>query len=197
MKMVTALVLAAGESKRSQPVMKQLYPVQGTALIDFVVKKLAATRVDRIRVVLGYNREEVRRAIRREAISKELEVVVNEEPERGMLSSIRRGLTDEDSYLIFPVDHPLVQVETMDMLIRAAERQSAPAVIVPVFGGRRGHPVLIPKSMFEDLRDFNGGSLADFIHARNVQAVEVDDAGVVTNFNTLEQLQKLDKLSGD
>jgi len=196
-KMVTALVLAAGESKRSQPVMKQLYPVQGTALIDFVVKKLAATRVDRIRVVLGYNREEVRRAIRREAISKELEVVVNEEPERGMLSSIRRGLTDEDSYLIFPVDHPLVQVETMDMLIRAAERQSAPAVIVPVFGGRRGHPVLIPKSMFEDLRDFNGGSLADFIHARNVQAVEVDDAGVVTNFNTLEQLQKLDKLSGD
>lgn len=195
--MITALVLAAGESRRSQPVMKQLYPVQGTTLIDFVVKRLAAARVSRIRVVLGYNWEEVQRAIRREAISKELEIVVNEEPERGMLSSIRRGLTDEDSYLIFPVDHPLIRVETMDLLIRAAERQSAPAVVVPVFGGRRGHPVLIPKSMFEDLKGFNGRNLADFIHARDAEEVDVDDEGVVTNFNTLEQLQKLDKLSGD
>lgn len=197
--MVTALILAAGESNRTRPIMKQLYPVHNTTLIDLVVKKLAATRVSKIRVVLGFNWREVCRAIECDVIGKELEIVVNEDYAGGMMSSIRRGLTDKDSYLIFPVDHPLVRVETIDMLINAAARHgtSRSSVIAPVFRGKRGHPVLIPESMFEDLIEFDGPSMRDFIHARGVEEVEVDDEGVVMNFNTVEQLQKLNKLLGD
>lgn len=48
--MVIALLLAAGESKRTLPIMKQLYPVHGTVLVDLATKKLLATK-DRKSVV--------------------------------------------------------------------------------------------------------------------------------------------------
>lgn len=192
--MVTALVLAAGESSRTRPFMKQLYPVQNTTLIDFVIKKLVTSRVERVRVVLGFKWDEVNRAIK-----SPVDIVVNKEYERGMLSSIKCGLVDKDAYLIFPVDHPLVRVSTINALINALEHQdpSFPQVIVPVFKGKRGHPVLMPESMFDDLKDFDGSDLRDFIHKRGTEEVNVDDEGVVMNFNSAEQLQKLNKLLGD
>jgi len=186
--MVTALVLAAGESKRTQPIMKQLYPVHGTVLVDLVIKKLLATKVDKIRVILGHNWEEVQRAIK-----ESVGIVVNTEYEKGMLSSIKCGLKEKDSYLIFPVDHPLVKVETIDMLIETLERKKS-SVIIPVFKGKRGHPVIIPQNMFDELKNFEGRDLREFIHSKVTEEVSVEDEGIVMNFNTTELLQKLDKL---
>ncbi|MDY6985918.1 MAG: nucleotidyltransferase family protein [Candidatus Thermoplasmatota archaeon] len=186
--MVIALLLAAGESKRTLPIMKQLYPVHGTVLVDLATKKLLATKVDKIRVILGHNWKEVQRAIK-----ENVEMVVNTEYEKEMLSSIKCGLKEKDSYLIFPVDHPLVKVETIDMLIEALEREKN-HVIVPVFKGKRGHPVIIPQNMFDELKNFEGRDLNEFIHTKITEEVSVEDEGIVMNFNTIERLQKLDKL---
>jgi len=57
--------------------------------------------------------------------------------------------------------------------------------------------VLIPESMFTELKRFEGVSLSDFIHSKRVREVSVEDEGIIMNFNTPEQLQKLNKLLSD
>jgi len=49
--------------------------------------------------------------------------------------------------------------------------------------------VLIPESMFTELKRFEGVSLSDFIHSKRVREVSVEDEGIIMNFNTPEQLQ--------
>jgi CTP:molybdopterin cytidylyltransferase MocA len=187
--MVIALLLAAGESKRTRPLMKQLYPVCGTTLVDFVVKKIFAGGAKKVRVVLGCESEAVRRSIR-----EDVDIVINSNYVEGMLSSIKCGLVEEDAYLIFPVDYPLVRPDTIRRIIDSDRDDE---VIVPVIAGNRGHPVLMPESMFAELKRFEGVSLRDFIHSKRVREVSVEDEGIVMNFNTPEQLQKLNKLISD
>jgi CTP:molybdopterin cytidylyltransferase MocA len=115
-------------------------------------------------------------------------VVVNPEPERGALSSLRLGLDRLDSCagaLVAAVDHPFVTAATCRALA-AAFTARPDAVVKPVWDGRSGHPVVIPRELFARVpREDRAGGLAEVIRGSGLREIllPVDDPGVCRNIN--------------
>ena len=180
--MITALILAAGESNRTKPMLKPLLPVDGKTVIELVIKKLKESRVDRIVVVLGHESEKIEKTI-------EEDIVFNKEYKKGMLSSVKKGIRSDPTsdFLIYLVDHPLIEVKTINKIMDAYDKEK---IIVPTYKGKRGHPILIPNALIGELSSFKGETLRDFVHDHEIKEVETNDKGTIINLNTLEDFKK-------
>lgn len=112
-------------------------------------------------------------------------------PGMDMLASARHGLSrlletaGWSVVVVLPVDHPLIRPET----VRALAAAAAPAV-VPVYRGKRGHPVVLARQLAERIvsGELAAPTLRDAMKSAGRHDVEVDDAGTVSNCNTPEQL---------
>jgi molybdenum cofactor cytidylyltransferase len=194
---VTAIVLAAGASTRMGSV-KQLLPYRGTTMLGAVLDSLLATCVGHIIVVLGYHAEKVREAIGERAV----EVVVNPDPSRGMLSSVQCGISaavDTDLYLIALGDQPRLQAATVDTLISAAGR-SPQSIFLPTFAGKRGHPLLM-RAAHRDaiLRLPLSVGLNAFVaeHGGEVEEVPVDAPAILEDIDTPDDFARLAGVSAN
>ena len=79
-----AIVLAAGASRRmGRP--KQLLPYGGSTILRHVLDSLLTVQLTDIYVILGHAAEEVRRSIR----DVDVRICVKDDPDAGMLSSLR------------------------------------------------------------------------------------------------------------
>ena len=78
--------------------------------------------------------------------------MINPAPERGQTSSVLVGLAavpaEAKAVALWPVDHPLVEIE--DVLAIAAEARAHPecTVVLPSHQGRAGHPALLRRRLF-------------------------------------------------
>lgn len=189
--MIVAIVLAAGESRRmGRP--KQTLDVRGVPMLQRVLDMLRKTKVDRVVVVAGAHVEELRAAIK---FDKE-EVVYNAGYAEGMGSSLRAGIAAAgaaDAVLIVLADQPFVSSDTVDALI-AGYRSSEKRVVVPVYHGRRGNPILFDSGFFPEMSRVRGDVGARAIVERNgdfLLEVPVDDRGVVTDIDEPDDLDDL------
>jgi len=134
------VVPAAGRSQR-MGTWKPLLTFGSATIIQTVVAR-AASACRRVIVVAGYRGDELARLLRG---TSGVEVVQNPEWELGVFSSIRRGAAEVGSerFYITLGDMPWIRPEVYAVL---EEPPSADAVF-PVFGGRRGHPVLVSQSV--------------------------------------------------
>jgi CTP:molybdopterin cytidylyltransferase MocA len=135
---IAAVVLAAGRGRRAGGP-KALLRYGETTFLEHAVRLFSRPGIDRIVAVLGHEAARIREAV---PLPAEVVVTVNEDYDSGMLGSVLRGLDAAgglaDAVLLHPVDHPLVEPET---ILRVAEALRGGAVIaVPSHGGRRGHP---------------------------------------------------------
>jgi CTP:molybdopterin cytidylyltransferase MocA len=141
-----------------------------------------------VRVVLGHEADGVQTAM---ALPDDI-VTVNLAYESGMLSSVQCGIASlppgSDAFLIWPVDHPLVRVETVDGLVEAFVR-TRPALVLPVRGDRRGHPVLFAAALAAELMAApvsRGARAVVGAHTDDRVELAVDDDGVVADIDTPE-----------
>lgn len=112
-----------------------------------------------------------------------------------MLATLRQVIAgikpnQAEGYLIWPVDHPLVQPSTVVALCEAWSA-SPDAVFRPVYQGKSGHPVLVPA--WVDLgQDDLGQGLAGIIGNQVCTVVDlpVDDPGVLRNINQPSELEE-------
>jgi molybdenum cofactor cytidylyltransferase len=107
-----------------------------------------------------------------------------------------RATADAGGWLILPADLPLVQAATMRRIALALSQWQA---VQPVHAGARGHPVGFAASNGAALMALAGPtgavSVLRRLRARNaVGEVEVDDAGVVTDIDTLDDLARAEAL---
>lgn len=184
---IGALVLCAGESRRmGRP--KALLKLGDLTFLETLCSRLAQAGVDPIVAILGADAAEIRAAVTLPAVR----FVVNPDPSRGQLSSIHCGLDavsaeDLDGLFIAPVDTPRILSSTLRRMMAAL---GATSLVVPVFGGRRGHPALFGASLLEALRlaPADQGARA-VVHARS-DRLELDcgDPAVLEDFDTLEDL---------
>ena len=121
--------------------------------------------------------------------------VVQPDPTRpGMGDSIAAGVkatADATGWLILPADLPLIRSDTLRAIAQAPDR----AVTVPRYQGQRGHPVRFSAACAEQLLNLKGNQgAASILLAQSaidsVAFLDVDDAGVVTDIDTLEDLQR-------
>ena len=138
---IVSIVLAAGESRRmGSP--KMLLELKGSTIIENVISHVADSLSEGTIVVLGAYSDEIESVVKKYAV----QVCYNDNFSDGMLSSVQcgiRNLPDETAaVLVFQGDQPFISSETIDKVINAY-RLSDKGIVLPVYQGKRGHPLLL------------------------------------------------------
>ncbi|MGA2632120.1 MAG: nucleotidyltransferase family protein [Terriglobia bacterium] len=179
--MIAGLILAAGESSRMGRD-KALLIYCGQTFLETIIAMLREAGIDRIAVVLGHHAEEIRQA----ANLAEVEVVINPEYRRGQTSSLQAGLRALDQpnlegLVLCLVDHPTATSTTVRKLVESFRLSRAP-VVIPTHQVQRGHPVLISRTLFDELLNLGpeqGANLVVHNYRDRTSFVEVDDGGIL------------------
>jgi len=190
--MISAIILAAGQSKRmGQP--KMLLPWGTSTVIEHVITTFLNAGIEDVIVVTGGAREQVEGPISQYPVRK---VHNNDYATGEMLSSIQcalRAMPDEArAALIGLGDQPQVQDKSV-RLICEAYRDSQSRLIVPSFQMRRGHPWLVARPLWSEILALKPPeSLRDFLnrHAEEIHYVSVDTQSVLADLDTPEDYQK-------
>lgn len=124
-------------------------------------------------------------------------LLLNPDPARGMLSSLQIGLAAlppaAPAVFFTPVDNPGVDPGTLQSML-AKWRENRPALVIPRYESRRGHPVLLDARLIPDLLEWPAHSTArEFIHSRAGQETYLDtaDARVCLDIDTPQDYQAL------
>lgn len=94
--------------------------------------------------------------------------------------------------MLFLIDHPLISSALVDELIETFY-SSGKQIVLPVYEGRRGHPVLFSSALYEELMEApleTGARSVVWAHADQVQIVQTNEEGCVLNLNDPDTLQK-------
>jgi molybdenum cofactor cytidylyltransferase len=191
--MIAGLILAAGESSR-MGTPKATLAYRGRTFLELIVQTLREGGLERVVVVLGHQAEDIQRQVKIETA----QVVINPDYRSGQTSSLQAGFRalmadDLEAVLLCLVDHPAVCAETVRRIV-ATFRQSSAPVVIPTYHGRRGHPVLIGRQVFEELLGLAGDAGADSVVRRYRPAtkfVEVEDEGIVMDVDDPESYRRL------
>lgn len=182
--MIWAVVLAAGESLRMGS-QKLLLPYRDSTIIETIVRTALDSSVDETLVVLGADRPKVGEALR----SYPLTLAVNKDFRKGMLSSIQTGFAalpgGTEAAVVMLGDQPDVTPEVIDGLILAF-REERGGIVVPVHGGRRGHPILIAGNYRNEVLGLDPGiGLRQLLraHPGDVFEVEVEDGAILRDMD--------------
>lgn len=182
--MKTAILLAAGASSRTTHP-KQLYLVGNRPLVRHQADSLLASGADRVIVVVGFHADRVK-----ERLMGDLRIVVvrSPRPEEGMFSSLLAGIDAVSSrgrILIHPVDVPLPESEVLSVLW-----ESPSAIAVPVYQGKKGHPVCMDSDLAITMPHSDCDRLDRWLeHYRTmIEFIEVEEACIVLNANTDAEL---------
>ncbi len=160
MKRVSAVVLAAGPSRRYVEAghgLKQLLSFDGESLVRRATRAALGSNAAQVIVVIGCQAGDVEREVE----DLDVEVAINEHYPDGQSSSVRAGLArverTSDGALFVPCDQPLLSAEALDAILEAWDRSDA-EIVVPTFGGERRAPVLFDRSLFDELSHITGDS---------------------------------------
>jgi molybdenum cofactor cytidylyltransferase len=150
----SAVLLAAGASARFGGA-KLLAEVRGEPLVRRSARALLEGGVGLLLVVTGARGEavaEVLRGLGGLGGLGVLEVVPNPRWESGMFSSVKAGLAalppGTGPVAVTPADLPGLSSEDVRRLLEAAKGTPG-SIAVPSSGGRRGHPILLPRTVAE------------------------------------------------
>jgi molybdenum cofactor cytidylyltransferase len=187
--MLAAVILSGGASRRmGSP--KALVPYQGRSFLEHLLQVTRHEKIGVRRVVLGADA----RAIAEKVALRPDEIVVNEDWEKGQLSSIQAALRSlpavTDGVLLCLIDHPLVSRDLVSDLIERFY-SSGKAIVLPVFKGRRGHPVIFGATLYEELLAApleTGARAVVWAHSGEISEVETAEEGCVLNLNDPDAL---------
>jgi molybdenum cofactor cytidylyltransferase len=186
--MITAIILAAGESKRmGQP--KMLLPWGKSTVLQTVIAEFQAAGVKDVLVVTGAARKQVE-----ELVGQSAQTVFNENyAEGGMLSSVQAGLAakkhEAQAAFIALGDQPQVQRRTVERILQEYLARK-PLIIVPSYRMKRGHPWLIARVLWDEILKMKAPQTPrDFInaHAREIAYVNVDTPSIFEDIDTYDE----------
>jgi len=185
--MLAAVILSGGSSSRmGSP--KALLPYQGRPFLEHLLEVTTLPEIGVRRVVLGAHAEPIARAIHLKAD----EIVINEKWEEGQLSSIQAAIRSlpagTDGMLLCLIDHPLISANLIQELI-AEFRASHKLIVLPVYKGRRGHPLIFSSRLYDELLNAPlevGARAVVWAHAQDVSEYPTTEEGCILNLNDPE-----------
>ncbi|MFD2204653.1 NTP transferase domain-containing protein [Kiloniella antarctica] len=191
---ITALLLAAGQSRRMGTKNKLLQDWNGKPLVKWVADSLGHSSVNQTIVVTGHEADQVR-----DCLSElDLEFVHNPDFEDGLSTSLIKGLmavpADSDAVLICLGDMPSITNKQLNTLINAYDPDNAAAICIPTFEGKRGNPVLWNRDFIPEMMTIKGDSGARHllgIYAGDVYEVPMSNTAILSDIDTPEALQAL------
>ena len=190
--MISAILLAAGQSKRMDGENKLTKEIQGVPLIKHSVKNILASSVDELIIVLGFQKEIIEKLIDK---NNKIKFVFNKDFENGMASSIKTGLDNlsekTEAFFICLGDMPMVSHGIYNQLIKSKDNKE---IIAPTYKGQQGNPVLFDKSIKEKIMVITGDVGAKKILELNKDKIlnlEINDQNITKGFNTQDDFSSL------
>jgi molybdenum cofactor cytidylyltransferase len=189
--MICAIILAAGRSRR-MGTQKLLLPLAGTTVIGHIVDEVLRSPVAEAFVVLREDALRVAEAL----AGRRVTFVTNADPEGEMLSSVRCGLRvlppECDAVLVALGDQPAIAADTIRRMIEAF-RGSGRGIVVPVHGGKGGHPILFSMRYRDEVlthHDAVGLRGLRQAHPEDVLELEVESPSVLTDMDRPEDYRR-------
>lgn len=170
---IAVIVLAAGSSSR-MGAHKLLLPLGGKPLVAWSVAAACASQASTVIVALGRSAGEVAEALPEGLFT----TVVNTGYADGMGTTlalaVRQLPPDVLGTLVVLGDQPLMPASAINAVLAAARKQPN-RVTMGDYGGRRGHPVYLPRRVFPQVLALTGDE-----GARSIIAAEHGDIGLVS-----------------
>ena len=192
-KIVAALVLAAGSSTR-MGANKLLADFNGRPMIVQTVAQIEASQVNQIVVVTGHQAAKIEAALRGEPVS----FTHNPDYVLGLSTSLRVGVAaligKADAILVCLGDMPLIDPADINKMIDALDYANEKSVVVPIYAGQMGNPVLWAAKHIQALMACEGdrGARGLLEKLKNETAkIEIGNPRVVLDADTPEGLAKL------
>jgi molybdenum cofactor cytidylyltransferase len=190
--MLAAVILSGGSSSRmGRP--KALLPYHGRPFLEHLLAISKHPKIGTRRVVLGAHAEPIARSV---ALDSE-EIVINDEWKKGQLSSIQAAIRSlppgTDGLLLFLIDHPLITANLVSGLIQHFYESHAP-IVLPVFEGKRGHPVIFSSKLYGELNDApleTGARSVVWVHNARVAELRTDEEGCILNLNDPKAFERV------
>ena len=179
--MIAAVILAAGASSRMGAV-KALLSIDGETLLARILRLARASGAERLIVALGPPHGERLTA----TLPPGVEVAWNDDPSRGMLSSVQAALrvlaeAPGRGALLWPVDVPLVAAATVQQLLSGDLSQ----LTAPCYDGRGGHPLWLPAALYQEVLALPASASLRALRERHpLQRIPVEDPGVLRDLDT-------------
>jgi molybdenum cofactor cytidylyltransferase len=190
--MISAIILAAGQSKRmGQP--KMLLPWGDLTIIEYVISIFIQAGIEELVVVTGGARAKVEDVLQQYPVRP----IHNPDFDSGeMLSSLQHGLQalpgKAQATLVGLGDQPQVEEATVRLICQAYRTEKSP-LIVPSFQMKRGHPWLVARPLWDEILEMKSPqSPRDFLnnHASEIEYVNVSTPSILADLDTPEDYQK-------
>ena len=122
--MIKAILLAAGQSKRLKTENKLIKSYKNKPLIDHSLKALYESKVNKVIVVLGHQKNEIKKIIRN---NKKNIFVYNKNYKKGIASSIKAGLkkvgNKDKGFIIVQSDMPFMKSSEINKIYSLIKSQ--------------------------------------------------------------------------
>ena len=189
---IPALVLAAGRSSRMGRAKASLPFDEEDTFLTRIVRTFLEAGVEDVVVVVGHEADAIVSEFPADRLSARF--VENRDYDRGQLTSLVAGLGVIDrpggaAALVTLIDVPFVSAATVRAVIDCYRRTHAP-VVRPTSGRRHGHPLLLDRSLFGELRAADpeaGAKPVVRAHASAAGDVAIADEGAFTDIDTPEE----------
>jgi molybdenum cofactor cytidylyltransferase len=149
---VTGIIMASGFSRRMEDD-KLLLQINGLPMVEHVVKASHSSLIDEI--ILIYRNKDVQEIGKRYGFK----TVFNPHPKEGQSEAIKLGIahapSESEGYMFLVGDQPYLSHATINRLIEVFNRDKH-CIIIPVYSGARGNPVIFPACLKKELLDLEG-----------------------------------------
>jgi molybdenum cofactor cytidylyltransferase len=187
--MVSAIIMASGYSKRMKR-NKLFLEFRGKTLIQQTIDKVLQCAFSQV-ILVARERECL-------LLGKENGIITieNRNADKGISESIKLGLANAencDGYMFFTVDQPLLDANTIHRLLEVFH-QNKNHIILPVYKGRRGSPVIFPYKFKEELMNLEGDTGGKSIinqYLEEVCFVDIADEKSLFDVDTQKDYEKV------
>ena len=164
--MISAILLAAGQSKRLKSENKLIKLYKKIPLINHSLKVLQKSKVNKIIIVLGHQNKEVKKVIK---TNRKNIFVYNKDYKKGMASSIKNGLKkvsrNDKGFIVVQSDMPFIKVSDINKIYNSIKLKKY-LVCVLKFKNRIGNPIGFDISIMKKFKNIKGKFGAKFMVKR-------------------------------
>jgi molybdenum cofactor cytidylyltransferase len=172
---VHAIVLAAGRSSRMGGPNKLMALFSDKPLIRQAAERTVASRASATTVVTGHQAARIREAV----AGLDVKFAHNPDFAEGLSGSLKAGIAavppEATGALIVLGDMPVVSSADLDRLISAFQKAGGQTVVRATHNGKRGNPVLLPRSLFAAVAQLQGDTGArHLVEAELMPVIDVE-----------------------
>lgn len=193
-----AIILAGGTSSRmGGDRNKLLLPLDDRPVLAHVVGAALASRAHPVLLVLGHQAEIIRLRLQSSFSASACEIVENPAYRQGMSTTLQAGLRallmkdskkDLTSVIFLLGDQPMINAKIIDSLL-AYQEQTRKRIILPLYQGQRGNPVVFSLDFADELLQIRGDEGGRSIlknHPEDIATLEIGELTASFDVDTWE-----------